>query len=135
MPHFRERHALTAINLPLHGVWRFDGRPQAYYLDWVKAAAEEAHISLLRAHLQSLGHGYGDFPAGTGLWDRTAKTAGDVLVRRALVPNWPDATRRRHSKVRSTSTPGEQLVSVSRRLGELTGVTQTRGPASDSLKQ
>ena len=69
-PHFRERHALTAINLPLHEVWRFDGGPQVYYLDWVKAAAEEAHISLLRAHLQSLGHGYGDFPAGTGLWDR-----------------------------------------------------------------
>ena len=109
-------HAVThiefnAINLALDAVWRFDGMPQAYYLDWVKVAAEEAyHFSLLRAHLQSLGHDYGDFPAHTGLWDMTAKTAGDVLARMALVPRTLearglDATPAMQAKLRRVGTP------------------------------
>ena len=109
-------HAVThiefnAINLALDAVWRFDGMPRAYYLDWLQVAAEEAqHFSLLRAHLQTLGHDYGDFPAHTGLWDMTAKTAGDVLARMALVPRTLearglDATPAMQAKLRRVGTP------------------------------
>ena len=108
-------HAVThiefnAINLALDAVWRFDGMPRAYYLDWLQVAAEEAqHFSLLRAHLQTLGHDYGDFPAHTGLWDMTAKTAGDVLARMALVPRTLearglDATPAMQAKLRRVGT-------------------------------
>ena len=82
-------HAVThiefnAINLALDAVWRFGGMPRAYYLDWLKVAAEEAeHFSLLRAHLQGMGYNYGDFAAHTGLWDMMQKTEGDVLARMA----------------------------------------------------
>ena len=65
----------NAINLALDAAWRFDGMPAAFYRDWVRVAAEEAyHFTLLREHLQSLGHAYGDFPAHDNLWamcDRT----------------------------------------------------------------
>ncbi len=109
-------HAVThiefnAINLALDAVWRFDAMPRAYYLDWLRVAAEEAHhFSLLRAHLQTLGHDYGDFPAHTGLWDMTHKTAGDVLARMALVPRTLearglDATPAMQAKLRKVGTP------------------------------
>ena len=82
----------NAINLALDAVWRFGGMPRSYYLDWVTVAAEEAHhFTLLRAHLQSMGYHYGDFPAHTGLWDMTDKTKGDVLARMALVPRTLEA--------------------------------------------
>lgn len=110
-------HAVThiefnAINLALDAVWRFEGMPRAYYLDWLKVAAEEAHhFSLLRGHLQTLGYDYGDFPAHTGLWDMTAKTAGDVLARMALVPRTLearglDATPAMQAKLRKVGSPG-----------------------------
>lgn len=110
-------HAVThiefnAINLALDAIWRFDGMPHAYYLDWLKVAAEEAHhFSLLRAHLQSLGYDYGDFPAHTGLWDMTAKTSDDVLARMALVPRTLearglDATPAMQAKLRKVGSPG-----------------------------
>src|SRR3990167_4196753 len=109
-------HALThiefnAINLALDAIWRFADMPHAYYLDWLKVAAEEArHFSLLRAHLQSMGYDYGDFPAHTGLWDMARKTAGDVLVRMALVPRTLearglDATPPLQAKLRKVGTP------------------------------
>ena len=109
-------HAVThiefnAINLALDAIWRFDGMPDAYYRDWLKVAAEEAqHFSLLRAHLQSLGYDYGDFPAHTGLWDMTDKTSGDVLARMALVPRTLearglDATPPMQAKLRKVGTP------------------------------
>jgi len=109
-------HAVThiefnAINLALDAVWRFTGMPHAYYLDWLKVAAEEAqHFSLLRAHLQSLGYDYGDFPAHTGLWDMTAKTENDLLARMALVPRTLearglDATPPMQAKLRKVGTP------------------------------
>ncbi len=85
--------------------------PPAYYLDWVTVAAEEAHhFSLLHAHLQAMGCDYGDFPAHTGLWDMTAKTAGDVLARMALVPRTLearglDATPAMQAKLRKVGTP------------------------------
>ena len=109
-------HAVThiefnAINLALDAVWRFSGMPAAYYLDWLSVAAEEAqHFSLLRSHLQSMGHDYGDFPAHTGLWDMTDKTKGDVLARMALVPRTLearglDATPPMQAKLRRVGTP------------------------------
>ena len=85
-------HALAhiefnAINLALDAAHRFAGMPTAYYADWLKVADEEAlHFDLLNAHLATLGHAYGDFPAHTGLWDMALKTAHDPLVRMALVP-------------------------------------------------
>ena len=85
-------HALAhiefnAINLALDAAHRFAGMPLAYYADWLRVADEEAlHFDLLNAHLATLGHAYGDFPAHTGLWDMALKTAHDPLVRMALVP-------------------------------------------------
>jgi len=109
-------HAVThiefnAINLALDAVWRFRGLPPAYYLDWLKVAAEEAqHFSLLNEHLQAMGYDYGDFPAHTGLWDMTRKTEGDVLARMALVPRTLearglDATPPMQAKLRKVGTP------------------------------
>ncbi|MDI1273486.1 ferritin-like domain-containing protein [Polaromonas sp.] len=109
-------HAVThiefnAINLALDAAWRFDGMPPAYYLDWLKVAAEEAyHFSLLREQLQTLGFDYGDFPAHTGLWDMTEKTANDVLARMALVPRTLearglDATPAMQAKLRRVGSP------------------------------
>ena len=108
-------HAVThiefnAINLALDAVWRFAGMPRAYYLDWLRVAAEEAtHFSLLQGLLQSMGYGYGDFPAHTGLWDMTRKTEGDVLARMALVPRTLearglDATPPMQAKLRKVGT-------------------------------
>jgi uncharacterized ferritin-like protein (DUF455 family) len=109
-------HAVThiefnAINLALDAIWRFDGMPRAYYLDWLTVAAEEAHhFSMLRAHLQSMGYDYGDFPAHTGLWDMTEKTKSDVLARMALVPRTLearglDATPPMQAKLHKVGTP------------------------------
>lgn len=109
-------HAVThiefnAINLALDAIWRFSAMPDAYYLDWLQVAAEEAqHFSLLRAHLQTMGYDYGDFPAHTGLWDMTAKTSEDVLARMALVPRTLearglDATPPMQAKLRRVATP------------------------------
>ena len=109
-------HAVThiefnAINLALDAIWRFDGMPRSYYLDWLTVAAEEAHhFGLLRTHLQSMGYDYGDFPAHTGLWEMTEKTKSDVLARMALVPRTLearglDATPPMQAKLRKVATP------------------------------
>ena len=109
-------HAVThiefnAINLALDAIWRFGDMPDAYYLDWLQVAVEEAqHFSLLRAHLQTMGYDYGDFLAHTGLWDMTAKTSDDVLARMALVPRTLearglDATPPMQAKLRKVATP------------------------------
>ena len=109
-------HAVThiefnAINLALDAIWRFDGMPRNYYLDWLTVATEEAHhFSLLRTQLQSMGYEYGDFPAHTGLWDMTEKTKTDVLARMALVPRTLearglDATPPMQAKLRKVATP------------------------------
>jgi uncharacterized ferritin-like protein (DUF455 family) len=82
----------NAINLALDAVWRFAGLPEAFYRDWLQVAAEEAlHFSLLRVHLQSLGHDYGDFDAHDGLWRMTEATSGDIVARMALVPRTLEA--------------------------------------------
>ena len=83
---------LNAIDLAADIVWRFDGLPQAFYRDWITVAREEAmHFQLLRAHLQSVGFDYGDFPAHNGLWEMAEKTKGDLLARLALVPRTLEA--------------------------------------------
>ncbi len=82
----------NAIGLALDAVWRFADMPEAYYRDWIKVAGEEAtHFNLLREHLASLGHDYGDFDAHDGLWHMTVATKGDVLARMALVPRTLEA--------------------------------------------
>ncbi len=82
----------NAINLALDAVWRFAGMPEDYYLDWLQVAAEEAlHFTLLRGHLQTLGHDYGDFDGHDGLWQMTEATAGDIVARMALVPRTLEA--------------------------------------------
>lgn len=82
----------NAINLALDAVWRFPGMPQDFYRDWWRVALEEStHFGLLRTHLQTLGHDYGDFPAHDGLWSMAEKTAGDIVARMALVPRTLEA--------------------------------------------
>jgi uncharacterized ferritin-like protein (DUF455 family) len=82
----------NAINLALDAVWRFASMPRDYYLDWVSVAAEEAlHFTLLREHLRTLGHDYGDFDAHDGLWAMTEKTKADIVARMALVPRTLEA--------------------------------------------
>ncbi len=82
----------NAINLALDALWRFPDLPAAYYRDWLQVAAEEAlHFTLLREHLQGLGHDYGDFAGHDGLWAMTARTAHDPLARMALVPRTLEA--------------------------------------------
>ena len=82
----------NAINLALDAVWRFDGLPDSFYLDWLGVASEEAHhFSLLREHLRSLGFDYGDFDAHDGLWLMTQRTSTDVVARMALVPRTLEA--------------------------------------------
>ncbi|MFM8610673.1 MAG: ferritin-like domain-containing protein [Burkholderiaceae bacterium] len=101
----------NAINLALDAVWRFDGMPEAYYRDWLRVASEEAlHFSLLREHLQTLGHDYGDFDAHDNLWQMCERTAGDIVARMALVPRTLearglDATPQIQHKLRSVGTP------------------------------
>jgi uncharacterized ferritin-like protein (DUF455 family) len=82
----------NAINLALDAVWRFDGMPEAFYRDWLQVADEEAlHFSLLRTHLQQLGHDYGDFDAHNGLWSMCERTSHDIVARMALVPRTLEA--------------------------------------------
>ncbi len=101
----------NAINLALDAVWRFDGMPRDYYLDWMRVAAEEAkHFRLLRDHLRSQGHDYGDFPAHQGLWTMCEKTAHDITARMALVPRTLearglDATPQIKAKLRHVGAP------------------------------
>lgn len=82
----------SAIDLALDHALRFDGLPQRYHLDWLGVAVEEAmHFGLLRGHLRTLGHDYGDFPVHDALWRMAEQTADDVLARMALVPRLLEA--------------------------------------------
>ena len=66
--------------------------PHAFYRDWLHVASEEAlHFGLLREHLQSLGHDYGDFDSHDGLWAMAQRTAHDCTARMALVPRTLEA--------------------------------------------
>ncbi len=82
----------NAIDLAWDAVQRFRGLPRQYYLDWAGVAVEEGrHFHLIHEHLRGLGYCYGDFEAHDGLWEMALKTAGDVLLRMALVPRLLEA--------------------------------------------
>ncbi len=82
----------SAIDLALDHAVRFTGLPARYYDEWIHVAIDEArHFQLLRAHLQSVGHDYGDFPVHDGLWEMAEKTTHDCLTRMALVPRLLEA--------------------------------------------
>jgi uncharacterized ferritin-like protein (DUF455 family) len=82
----------NAIDLALDAVWRFDGLPSQWYLDWASVASEEAlHFGLLADALERRGHAYGDFDAHDGLWEMAVRTCDDVLARIALVPRVAEA--------------------------------------------
>ena len=109
-------HAIThiefnAVNLALDAVWRFTGMPDGYYQDWLRVAREEAkHFTLLRNHLLTLSHDYGDFVAHDGLWTLCEATRHDVAARMALVPRTLearglDATPIIQAKLRKVGTP------------------------------
>lgn len=77
----------NAINLALDAMYRFRGMPAAYYRDWYRVAVDEGrHFQMLVQRLESMGFGYGDFPAHNGLWEAACKTADSCLARMALVP-------------------------------------------------
>ncbi len=77
----------NAINLALDAAYRFRNMPRDFQGDWLKVAMEEAqHFVMLRNHLRTMGHDYGDFTAHNGLWDMAVQTDHDPLVRMALVP-------------------------------------------------
>lgn len=109
-------HAVThiefnAINLALDAVWRFSDMPDDFYTDWLLVAHEEAiHFTLLRNHLQSMGHDYGDFAAHNSLWEMCVRTQHDVVARMALVPRTLearglDATPPMQARLRKVGTP------------------------------
>ena len=85
-------HAIThiefnAINLALDALYRFQGLPRAYYLDWSHVAEEEAqHFLMLRERLRQVGSDYGAFDAHDGLWTMAVKTRDSLVARMALVP-------------------------------------------------
>lgn len=77
----------NAINLAWDAVYRYRGKPEAYYRDWASCANDEGrHFAMLSARLAELGHAYGDFDAHDGLWAMAEKTAHHDTARMALVP-------------------------------------------------
>ena len=77
----------NAINLAWDAVYRYRGKPDAYYRDWASCAHDEArHFAMLSTRLAELGHAYGDFDAHDGLWAMAEKTAHHDTARMALVP-------------------------------------------------
>lgn len=77
----------NAINLAWDAVYRFRGKPAAYYRDWASCAHDEArHFAMLAGRLDEMGHRYGDFDAHNGLWEMAEKTAHNDTARMALVP-------------------------------------------------
>ncbi|BBL74411.1 ferritin-like domain-containing protein [Methylomagnum ishizawai] len=82
----------TAIHLAFDIGYRFRDMPDAFRLDWLRVAIEEAkHFRALDRRLQDFGGTYGDCPAHRGLWDLAETTADDVLARLALVPRFMEA--------------------------------------------
>ena len=82
----------NAINLHLESVWRFPHQSEAFYIDWINVAKEEAkHFRLLRQRLGAMGYDYGAFTAHNGLWEMAERTENDLLARLALVPRTLEA--------------------------------------------
>ena len=83
---------LNAIDLAADACWRYAGLPDDFYRDWSRVMREEAlHFQLLCAHLETLDHRYGDFPAHNALWEMAERTRDDVVARVALVPRTLEA--------------------------------------------
>jgi uncharacterized ferritin-like protein (DUF455 family) len=101
----------NAIDLALDALWRFPAMPTDFYRQWLQVAHEEAtHFGLLREHLATLGHAYGDFPAHNGLWEMCVKTQHNATARMALVPRTLearglDATPLIQARLRKVDTP------------------------------
>jgi uncharacterized ferritin-like protein (DUF455 family) len=82
----------NAINLALDAAYRFSGLPQAYYLEWLSVADDEArHFQQVSTRLEQLGYCYGDFPAHNGLWEMALRTQHCLVDRMALVPRLLEA--------------------------------------------
>ena len=80
---------LNAIDLAFDLIARFadPALPWAFYADWARIGAEEAHhFELLNNRLAALDTAYGDLPAHDGLWEAASETADDLLARLAVVP-------------------------------------------------
>lgn len=82
----------TAIQLAWDLLYRFRGLPDAFYLDWLRVASEEAgHFEMIRERLGDLGCDYGDLPSHRGLWEVAEDTSDDLAGRLALVPRCMEA--------------------------------------------
>lgn len=82
----------SAINLALDAAYRFREMPDEYVTDWLGVAEEEAdHFEMIREHLRTMGHDYGDLPVHDGLWEMARLTEYDALARMALVPRYLEA--------------------------------------------
>ncbi|MCH8917059.1 MAG: ferritin-like domain-containing protein [Alphaproteobacteria bacterium] len=80
---------LNAIDLAFDLIARFadPALPWAFYAEWARIGAEEAHhFELLEGRLQAFGAAYGDLPAHDGLWEAALATSDDLLARLAVVP-------------------------------------------------
>ncbi len=80
---------LNAIDLAFDLIARFaePALPWAFYADWVRIGAEEAHhFELLCGRLEAFDATYGDLPAHGGLWEAASGTSDDLLARLAVVP-------------------------------------------------
>jgi uncharacterized ferritin-like protein (DUF455 family) len=83
----------SAIDLALDAVYRYEGMPREYYLDWLHVARDEIrHFLMLHELLESLGFAYGDFPVHRGLFDAGYKSASSILDRMAIVPRYFEAS-------------------------------------------
>jgi len=80
---------LNAINLSWDIIARFSAEnlPIKFYNDWIKIAKEESeHFSLLNNRLKSLNSYYGSLVAHGEIWELSAKTNHNLLVRLAVIP-------------------------------------------------
>lgn len=82
----------NAIHLALDAVYRYRAVPEAFGRDWLAVALDEGrHFQAVVARLESLGSGYGAYPAHGGLWELAIKTEADVLARLAIIPRVMEA--------------------------------------------
>jgi uncharacterized ferritin-like protein (DUF455 family) len=62
-----------------------DFLPEAFYVDFLKVAADEArHYAALKKRLVELGGRYGDLPVHDGLWDSATRTKESLEARLAV---------------------------------------------------
>ena len=67
-------HELQAAELFAWAVLAFPGTPRAFRRGLLRLAQEELdHLELYHAHLERLGHAYGDFPVRDWFWERVPR--------------------------------------------------------------